>query len=119
MSEDLYNDIFSTDEAGNGYIRVAVVESNAPNGYMMEKNTYYMYMFFENGGENKTTEIFNDAYYVKGDHTGADKDVTLAEKQDGLPGPCIPPGRQERASMNWQMGSKCLQRTRHPASTVW
>ena len=84
MSEDLYNDIFSTDEAGNGYIRVAVVESNAPNGYMMEKNTYYMYMFFENGGENKTTEIFNDAYYVKGDHTGADKDVTLAEKQDGI-----------------------------------
>lgn len=84
MSEDLYNDIFSTDEAGNGYIRVAVVESNAPNGYMMEKNTYYMYMFFENGGENETTEIFNDAYYVKGDHTGADKDVTLAEKQDGI-----------------------------------
>ena len=82
MSEDLYNDIFSTDEAGNGYVRVAVVESNAPNGYMMEKNTYYMYMFFENGGENKTTEIFNDAYYVKGDHESPDKDVTLAENQN-------------------------------------
>ena len=84
MSEELYKDIFSMDEDDNGYVRVAVVESNAPSGYMMEKSTYYMYMFFENGGENKTTEIFNDAYYVKGDHTGADKDVTLAEKQDGI-----------------------------------
>ena len=84
MSDDLYKDIFSVDEKGNGYVRVAVVESNAPNGYMMEKNTYYMYMFFENGGENKTTEIFNDAYYVKGDHESADKDVPLAEKQDGI-----------------------------------
>ena len=82
MSEDLYNDIFSMDEAGNGYVRVAVVESNAPNGYMMEKNTYYMYMFFEYDGENTTTEIFNDAYYVKGDHESADKDVTLAENQN-------------------------------------
>lgn len=82
MSEDLYKNIFSMDEDGNGYVRVAVVESNAPSGYMMEKSTYYMYMFFEYGGENKTTEIFNDAYYVKGDHTGADKEVPLAENQD-------------------------------------
>lgn len=84
MSEELYKDIFSMDEDDNGYVRVAVVESNAPSGYMMEKSTYYMYMFFENGGENKTTEIFNDAYYVKGDHESADKDVPLAEKQDGI-----------------------------------
>lgn len=84
MSEDLYKNIFSMDEDGNGYVRVAVVESNAPSGYMMEKSTYYMYMFFEYGGENKTTEIFNDAYYVKGDHTGADKEVTLAENQDEI-----------------------------------
>ena len=84
MSEDLYNDIFSMDEDDNGYVRVAVVESNAPNGYMMEKNTYYMYMFFENGGEDTTTEIFNDAYYVKGDHESADKDVPLAENQNEI-----------------------------------
>ena len=85
MSEELYQDIFSTDENGNGYVRVAVVESDAPTGYMMEKNTYYMYMFFKNGGEKQTTEIFNDAYYVKGDHESADdKDVPLAEEQEGI-----------------------------------
>ena len=82
MSEELYKDIFSMDEDDNGYVRVAVVESNAPSGYMMEKSTYYMYMFFENGGEDVTTEIFNDAYYVKGDHESPDKDVTLAENQN-------------------------------------
>lgn len=82
MSEDLYKNIFSMDEDGNGYVRVAVVESNAPSGYMMEKSTYYMYMFFEYVGEDTTTEIFNDAYYVKGDHESADKDVTLAENQN-------------------------------------
>ena len=85
MSEDLYQDIFFTDEKDNGYVRVAVVESDAPTGYMMEKNTYYMYMFFKNGGEKQTTEIFNDAYYVKGDHESADdKDVPLAEEQEGI-----------------------------------
>ena len=84
MSGELYRDIFSTDENGNGYVRVAVVESDAPMGYMMEKNTYYMYMFFKNGGEKQTTEIFNDAYYVKGDHESDDKDVPLAEEQNDI-----------------------------------
>ena len=102
MLEDLYKNIFSMDEDGNGYVRVAVVESNAPSGYMMEKSTYYMYMFFEYGGENKTTEIFNDAYYVKGDHTGADKGVTLAENQDEITWALYPtretgPGQYELA----------------------
>lgn len=89
LGEELYDDIFSTDEAGNGYVRVAIQESSAPNGYLAEKDTYYMYMFFENGGGSteegdRTTEIFNDAYYVKGDGSSADEDanVPLADNQD-------------------------------------
>lgn len=71
MTQEEYNDIFLTDTKGNGYVRVAIVESNAPTGYMTEQSTYYMYMFFKNNGNN-VTEIFNDAYYVKEDgNTGA------------------------------------------------
>ena len=63
------------------YVRVAIRESSAPTGYQMDvTNTYYMYMFFEDGGENTTTEIFNDAYYVKGDGETADQNVTLADE---------------------------------------
>ncbi len=63
------------------YVRVAIRESSAPTGYQMDvTNTYYMYMFFENGGENATTEIFNDAYYVKGDGKTADQNVTLSDE---------------------------------------
>lgn len=82
LSEELYQDIFTTDGDGNGYVRVAIVESDAPVGYTMDKrNTYYMYMFFEYD-EEKITEIFNDAYYVKGDEKEA-PDVELAENQEG------------------------------------
>lgn len=82
LSEELYQDIFATDNDGNGYVRVAIVESDAPVGYTMDKrNTYYMYMFFEYD-EEKVTEIFNDAYYVKGDKEEA-PDVALAEDQEG------------------------------------
>ena len=85
MDEELAADIFLTDKQGNQYVRVAIVESDAPTGYMMEKSTYYMYMFFRNE-KDKTTEIFNDAYYVKGDGTeaGGDQDVALAENQNGI-----------------------------------
>ena len=82
LSEELYQDIFTTDNDGNGYVRVAIVESDAPVGYTMDKrNTYYMYMFFEYDEKN-ITEIFNDAYYVKGDEKEA-PDVELAENQEG------------------------------------
>ena len=82
LSAELYQDIFTIDGDGNGYVRVAIVESDAPVGYTMDKrNTYYMYMFFEYDKE-KVTEIFNDAYYVKGDEEEA-PDVELAENQEG------------------------------------
>lgn len=89
MTQEEYEDIFQTDENGNGYVRVAIVESDAPAGYMTEQSTYYMYMFFQNRPEH-TTEIFNDAYYVTEDgNTGAldPGDVLsppLAEEQDGI-----------------------------------
>ena len=89
MTQEEYNDIFPIDENGNGYVRVAIVESDAPAGYMTEQSTYYMYMFFRNI-KDQTTEIFNDAYYVtKDDDTGAlDPDGVLspplAEEQDGI-----------------------------------
>ncbi len=89
MTQEEYKDIFQTDDSGNGYVRVAIVESDAPAGYMTEQSTYYMYMFFRNI-KDQTTEIFNDAYYVtKDDDTGAlDPDGVLspplAEEQDGI-----------------------------------
>lgn len=82
LPTEIYRDIFSTDTAGNGYVRVALVESGAPAGYMMEKSTCYMYMFFRKA--DTTTEIFNDAYYVKGDGESADEDVPLTETQEGI-----------------------------------
>ena len=90
VSEETLNDIFRTDDEGNHYVRVMIKESKAPSGYWAEKNTFYMYMFFQNkevensseGTEYITTEIFNDAYYVTGDHNSAAyKDATLAENQ--------------------------------------
>ncbi len=94
VSEATLNDIFQTDEDGNHYVRVMIKESKAPSGYWAEKNTFYMYMFFQkkeakegattSSGETlyTTTEIFNDAYYVKGDHNSdAYKEAVLAEDQ--------------------------------------
>ena len=94
VSEETLNDIFRTDKEGNHYVRVMIKESKAPSGYWAEKNTFYMYMFFQkkeakegattSSGETlyTTTEIFNDAYYVKGDHNSdAYKEAVLAEDQ--------------------------------------
>ena len=86
MTQEEYEDIFRTDTNGNGYVRVAIVESNAPTGYMTEQSTYYMYMFFQYN-ENNVTEIFNDAYYVKenGDSGALDTgNPPLAEDQKGI-----------------------------------
>lgn len=66
LSKEEYNDIFRTDKAGNGYVRVAIVEESTVAGYQPFTNTYYMYMYFQYK-ENDTTEIFNDAFYVKSD----------------------------------------------------
>lgn len=81
---EVQNDIFTTDSSGNGYVRVAIRESGAPTGYQMDKDVYYMYMFFQNG--NGTTQIYNDAYYVKGngEKGSADANVKLAENQNGI-----------------------------------
>lgn len=83
--EAMYERIFQTDEDGNSYARVALVETDAPDGYTRSGTTYYMYMFFryeeaEEEGKTKTTESFNDVFYVK------DKaaEVDLAEDQDGI-----------------------------------
>lgn len=90
VSETILNDIFRTDKEGNHYVRVMIKESKAPSGYWAEKNTFYMYMFFQNnevegsseGTKHITTEIFNDAYYVKGNHNSdAYKNTALAENQ--------------------------------------
>lgn len=90
VSEETLNDIFRTDKEGNHYVRVMIKESKAPSGYWAEKNTFYMYMFFQNnevegsseGTKHITTEIFNDAYYVKGNHNSdAYKNTALAEDQ--------------------------------------
>lgn len=74
-----YDEIFETDEDKNGYVRVALVETSAPAGYLTGNNTYYMLMFFENKAQT-TTESFNDVFYVK----DAAAEVTLAEEQEGI-----------------------------------
>lgn len=70
--------IFYTDDVGNGYARVALVEKNAPAGYIADDMVYPMYMFFQYK-DGKTTTTFNDAFYV----TDADTNAPLAENQDG------------------------------------
>ena len=77
-----------TETADGYYVRVAIQEEEAPSGYMAQKRIYYMYMFFQKKGVEgepgkiQTTEIFNDAYYVKGDENSADKDEMWAENQN-------------------------------------
>lgn len=84
VPEKVRDYIFTKDDDGNGYVRVAIRESGAPTGYQMDKDVYYMYMFFQNG--NGTTQIYNDAYYVKGngEKGSADANVKLAENQNGI-----------------------------------
>lgn len=74
-----YPDAFVDDEKGNHYVRIAIKETTPPTGFMTEKQTVYMYMFFQNS-TNETTEVFNDAYYVK----TAENIVNLAEEQNGI-----------------------------------
>ena len=74
-----YPDAFVDDEKGNHYVRIAIKETTPPTGFMTKKQTVYMYMFFQNS-TNETTEVFNDAYYVK----TAENIVNLAEEQNGI-----------------------------------
>lgn len=74
--KDGEGDIWWTDENGNGYIRVMLVETGTPAGYNAPESGYRMLMYFDKDG-SKTTEVFNDAYYVK----GAETEVDLAETQ--------------------------------------
>lgn len=74
--KDGKGDIWWTDEKGNGYIRVMLVETGTPAGYNAPESGYRMLMYFDKDG-NKTTEVFNDAYYVK----GAKTNEALAETQ--------------------------------------
>lgn len=75
---------YFTDESGNGYVRVALVERDAPAGYLTDNDTYYMLMFFEKGETQEegkpVTESFNDAFYVKVDGTEETEDIPLAEE---------------------------------------
>lgn len=87
LPEELYKEIFIEDESGDCYVRIAIRESSAPTGYMMDRDTFYMYMAFQHVDGNGSTEVFNDAYYVKGDGsvTGDDAGVALAEDQNETP----------------------------------
>lgn len=68
-------DIVWTDEDGNGYARVMLVESNTPAGYRsVEPLKLLMFFNYEDG---QYTETFNDVYYIK----DAAKKVPLSEKQ--------------------------------------
>ena len=62
--EGVPQDILWTDDAGNGYARALLVEVGAPAGYDSPTSGYGMILYFKYE-EGKSTEIFNDAFYVK------------------------------------------------------
>lgn len=70
-------DIIYKDDEGNGYVRVMLKEVSTPGGYDAPEEGYQMIMFFQNEA-GETTEVFNDAYYVK---DATSKEITLAENQ--------------------------------------
>ena len=75
-ADGVEQDIWWTDKNGNGYIRVMLVETDTPAGYNAPESGYRMLMYFDKD-DKKATEVFNDAYYVKGAETKED----LAETQ--------------------------------------
>lgn len=75
-ADGVEQDIWWIDENGNGYIRVMLVETDTPAGYNAPESGYRMLMYFDKD-DKKATEVFNDAYYVKGAETKED----LAETQ--------------------------------------
>lgn len=76
-----------TDDEGNGYARVMLVETHTPAGYATSTKAYPMILFFEApDSENKTTLTFNDVYYVKEDNT----DKPLADTIQPDDWPCYP-----------------------------
>lgn len=75
-ADGVKQDIWWTDENDNGYIRVMLVETDTPAGYNAPESGYRMLMYFDKD-DKKATEVFNDAYYVK----GAKTNEALAETQ--------------------------------------
>lgn len=75
-AEGVEQDIWWTDKNGNGYIRVMLVETGTPAGYNAPESGYRMLMYFDKD-DKKATEVFNNAYYVK----GAKTNEALAETQ--------------------------------------
>ena len=71
-------DIIWTDVYRNGYVRVLLEEVSTPGGYNTPTGGCQMIMYFRFEA-GKTTETFNDAYYVK----GAKTEEPLAETQTG------------------------------------
>lgn len=67
-ADGVEQDIWWTDKNGNGYIRVMLVETDTPAGYNAPESGYRMLMYFDKD-DKKATEVFNDAYYVKGAKT--------------------------------------------------
>ena len=62
--EDVAQDILWTDAEGNGYARVMLVENGVPAGYDNPAGGYGMILYFKYA-QGESTEVFNDAFYVK------------------------------------------------------
>lgn len=78
---------------GNGYLRIMLFETKTPAGYSPQTKGIPMLMYFDyqNG---KTTEIFNDAFYVKGDNSAEKLTDTLSPDA----WPCYPTREQTNGS---------------------
>ena len=57
-------DVIWQDGDDNGYVRVMLVETGVPAGYDNPAGGYGMILYFKHE-EGKSTEVFNDAFYVK------------------------------------------------------
>ena len=101
----------------NGYMRVALVETSAPAGYAITNNVYYMILCFEAAETgDKSTETYNDAYYMTGNPRTAEIASGTAEgeeiswliyanHEDGTPIESIQNNTEKQMLVNWPVNN--------------
>lgn len=101
----------------NGYMRVALVETSAPAGYAITNNVYYMILCFEAAETgDKSTETYNDAYYMTGDPgtaeiasgTAEGEEISwliYANHEDGTPITSILNNTEKQMLVNWPVNN--------------
>lgn len=101
----------------NGYMRVALVETSAPAGYVITNNVYYMILCFEAVEDgSSSSETYNDAYYMTDDPGTAETASGTAEgeeiswliyanHEDGTPVEGIDNNTEKQMLVNWPVNN--------------